>query len=135
MKYEKLISGIFAIFGGIANYLWGGWDMFLKTLLLFMVLDYILGIMCGTKDKKLSSETAFKGIFKKIAILIVIAVAVSIDQITNAQGLVRGTVIFFYAGLEGISILENATRIGVPVPDRLKDTLVQLKDGNKKGGN
>lgn len=132
MKLDRVFSSIVAIFGSAVNYLWGGWDMALRTLLLFMLLDYILGVICGFKDKKLSSDVAFKGIFKKITILIVAAVAVSLDNMTNAQGLIRGLVIFFYMGLEGISILENAARMGVPIPEKLKDVLVQLKEGNKK---
>lgn len=132
MKWDKVTSSIIAICGGIANYLWGGWDMALRTLLLFMVLDYVLGVICGYKEQKLSSEVAFKGIFKKITILIVVAVGVAIDNAVNTQGLIRSMVIFFYAGLEGISILENAGRMGVPIPEKLKEALVQLKEGNKK---
>lgn len=132
MKLDKVLSSIIAISGSLANYLWGGWDMALRTLLLFMALDYILGVICGVRDKKLSSDTAFKGIFKKVTILIVVAVGVSIDGVTNADGLIRSLVLFFYIALEGISILENAGRMGVPIPEKLKDALVQLKDGNKK---
>jgi len=128
MKTNRTISAIVAIFGSAANYLWGGWDMALKTLLLFMLLDYILGVMCGTKNKELSSQVAFKGIFKKITILVVLAVAVNLDCVTNADGLIRGLVCFYYIGLEGISILENAAEIGVLIPERLKDMLAQLKD-------
>jgi len=126
MKTDRFFSSVIAIFGSMVNYLWGGWDMALRTLLLFMLLDYILGVICGIRDKKLSSDTAYKGIFKKITILIVVAVGVSLDNITNAQGLIRGLVIFFYMGLEGISILENAARMGVPIPDKLKDVLKYL---------
>ena len=129
MKTNRTISAIVAIFGSAANYLWGGWDVALKTLLLFMLLDYILGVTCGIKNKKLSSEVAFRGIFKKITILVVLAVAVSMDGITNADGFVRGLVCFYYIGLEGISILENAAEIGVLIPEKLKDILIQLKDG------
>ncbi len=129
MKTNRIISAIVAIFGSAANYLWGGWDMALRTLLIFMALDYILGVTCGIKNKKLSSEVAFRGIFKKITILVVLAVAVSMDGITNADGFVRGLVCFYYIGLEGISILENAAEIGVLIPEKLKDILIQLKDG------
>lgn len=129
MKTNRTISAIVAIFGSAANYLWGGWDMALRTLLIFMALDYILGVTCGIKNKKLSSEVAFRGIFKKITILVVLAVAVSMDGITNADGFVRGLVCFYYIGLEGISILENAAEIGVLIPEKLKDILIQLKDG------
>lgn len=132
MKWDKTISGIIAVFGGTVNYLWGGWDMALRTLLLFMLLDYILGVICGFQDKKLSSDTAFKGIIKKITMLIIVAVAVSVDNVVNAQGLIRGLALFYYIGTEGISILENGGKLGIPIPEKLKDALIQLKEGNKK---
>ena len=132
MKWDKVVSVSIAVCGSLANYLWGGWDMALRTLFLFMILDYVLGVICGFKEKKLSSEIAFRGILKKITILIVVAVAVHLDNAFNTQGTIRSMAIFFYAGLEGISILENAGRMGVPIPDKLKDALIQLKEGNKK---
>lgn len=132
MKWDKITSSIIAVCGGLANYIWGGWDMALRTLLLFMVLDYVLGVICGFKEQKLSSGTAFKGILKKVTILMVIAVGVAIDGAVNTEGIIRSMVIFFYAGLEGISILENAGRMGVPIPEQLKNALIQLKEGNKK---
>lgn len=132
MKWDKIASAIFALTGSIVNYLLGGWDLALKTLLLFMALDYILGVLCGGKKKKLSSEIAFNGILKKVAILAVVTVAVGLDQAVNGQGLLRSLVLFFYIGLEGISILENATLLGAPIPDELRDKLLQLKEGNKK---
>lgn len=132
MKWDKTVSSVIAILGGLVNYLWGGWDMALRTLFLFMVLDYVLGVICGFKEQELSSEVAFKGILKKITILIIVAVAVSLDNTFNTQGTIRSMTIFFYAGLEGISILENAGRMGVPIPEKLKEALIQLKEGNKK---
>lgn len=132
MKWDKILSIVIAVIGSIVNYLLGGWDLALKTLLVFMALDYVLGVLCGGKKKKLSSQVAFNGILKKVAILAVVAVAVSLDNVINGQGLLRGLVLFFYIGLEGISILENATILGVPVPERLNDALEQLKEGNKK---
>lgn len=132
MKWDKTVSGIIAILGSLVNYLWGGWDMALRTLITFMVLDYVLGVICGFSDKELSSQVAFKGILKKVAILAVVTVAVNIDVATNMDGIIRGAVIFFYIGLEGISILENAARLDAPIPPKLKDALIQLKEGNKK---
>lgn len=132
MKWDKIVSGIIGIGGSLVNYLWGGWDMTLKILITFMVLDYVLGVICGFKEKQLSSETAFNGILKKVTILIIVAVGTSIDNTLNAQGVIRSAVMFFYVGLEGISITENAGRMGVPIPEQLKDALVQLKEGNKK---
>lgn len=132
MKWDKIVSSIMAVFGSLTTYLWGGWDMVLNTFVSFMILDYILGVMCGFKEKKLSSVTAFNGIFKKITMLIIVAVAVKIDNVFKAQGLIRNATLFFYISIEGISIIENASRMGVPIPTKLKDALIQLKEGNKK---
>ena len=132
VKWDKIVSSIMAVFGSLATYLWGGWDMVLNTFVSFMILDYILGVMCGFKEKKLSSVTAFNGIFKKITMLIIVAVAVKIDIVFNAQGLIRNATLFFYISIEGISIIENSSRMGVPIPTKLKDALIQLKEGNKK---
>lgn len=132
MKWDKTVSSILAVTGSCVNYLWGGLDVALKSVLLFMFFDYILGVLCGFKDKNLSSQIAFKGIARKVAILVIIAVSVLVDELVGTNGLMRSLVIFFYVGLEGISILENASKLGAPVPERLKDALIQLKDGNKK---
>lgn len=132
MRWNKVISMCIAGFGAAANYLWGGVDLALKTLLLFMLLDYITGLICATKDKCLSSAIGFNGILKKVMILIVVAVAVNIDGIINTNGMTRSLVIFFYVSMEGISILENAARMNVGVPDELREKLLQLKDGGKK---
>lgn len=133
MKWDKITSIIVGGAGACANYFFGGFDMALKTLLLLMVLDYITGLICAGKDKNLSSSAGFKGLGKKIIILIIVGVGVSVDNTTGANGIIRSMVIFFYASMEGISILENATRAGVPVPEQLKQMLIQLKEGNKKG--
>ena len=132
MKWDKILSSGVGICGVMANYLWGGWDVALKTLLLFMLLDYITGLICATKDKQLSSAIGFNGILKKVMILIVVAVAVNVDSIVGTSGLARSLVIFFYVSMEGISILENAARMDVGIPDTLKDLLLQLKEGEKK---
>lgn len=132
MKWDKVTSMGVAGFGTMTNYLWGGVDLALKTLLLFMLLDYITGLICATKDSRLSSAIGFNGILKKVMILIVVAVAFNLDNIVNTDGLVKSLVVFFYVSMEGISILENAARMNVGVPDELRDKLLQLKDGGKK---
>lgn len=132
MKWDKFVSLGVAGVGTVAAKYLGGADEILTVLISLMVLDYILGLMCGFRERKLSSETGFYGILKKMTILIIIAVAVAIDTQTNSQGLIRNMAIYFYAAMEGISILENAGRIGVPIPEKLKDALLQLKEGNKK---
>ncbi|MDU1348254.1 holin family protein [uncultured Clostridium sp.] len=132
LQWDRFISTVVAGAGACANYFFGGLDMALRTLLLLMVLDYITGLICAGKDNKLSSSIGFKGLGKKMLILIIVAVGVSVDNISGTNGIIRSLVIFFYASMEGISILENATRAGVPIPDKLKDMLIQLKEGNKK---
>ena len=132
MTWDKKIASMLAIGGTLIVELLGGWDMAIYVLLLFMVIDYLTGIMRAIKDKELSSAIGINGIFKKMMILCIIAVAVGIDDITGTDGAIRMLAILFYAGMEGISILENAARLGVPVPDKLKDVLLQLKEGNKK---
>lgn len=132
MKWDKILSSGIAGCGTLVNYLWGGADVALKTLLLFMLLDYLTGLICATKEKCLSSGIGFNGILKKVMILIVVAVAFNLDNIINTDGLVKSLVIFFYVGMEGISILENAARMNVGVPDELRDKLLQLRDREKK---
>jgi len=128
---KKIALGISIIGTIIAKWL-GGWDMATQVLVLFMTMDYLTGITRAFMDKVLSSAVGINGILKKIAILVVVAVAVGIDNITGAQGVVRLAAIWFYIGMEGISILENAACIGVPIPDKIKDALLQIKDGGKK---
>lgn len=132
MKWDRIVSLWMAGFGTMANYLWGGVDVALKTLLLFMLFDYLTGLICATKDNYLSSAIGFSGILKKVTILIIVAVAFNLDNIINTDGLVRSLVIFFYVSMEGISILENAARMNVGVPDKLREKLLQLKEGGKK---
>lgn len=132
MKWDKILSTTIAGLGACANYFFGGLDMALNTLLTLMLLDYITGLICAGKDKTLSSSIGFVGLCKKIIILIIVALGVKVDNITGSTGTIRTLVIFFYASMEGISILENATRAGVPVPEQLKEMLIQLKEGNKK---
>ena len=131
MKWDKVISGVIGGLGAGINYLYGGYDIAFKTLILFMFLDYVTGIICAIKEKKLSSEIGFKGLLKKITMLIVVAVGVQTDILINSGGSVRSLVIFFYASMEAISILENAARMDVFVPKKLKEILLQLNEGKK----
>ncbi|HCT64216.1 MAG TPA: holin [Lachnospiraceae bacterium] len=124
-----VIQWIFASIGGCLGYFFGGFDGFLYALLVFVVIDYITGIMVAILEKKLSSEVGFRGIFKKVLIFSFVAIGQIVDTQLIGQGSVlRTAVIFFYISNEGISILENATIIGLPVPEKLKDVLVQLKN-------
>lgn len=115
--------------GGWLGYFLGGWDGFLYALLAFVVIDYVTGIMCAVLDKKLSSEVGFRGIFKKVLIFSLVAIGHIIDKSVIGDGsVIRTAVIFFYLSNEGVSILENSSKIGLPIPEKLKDVLFQLRE-------
>ena len=121
----------FAAIGGWLGYFVGGADGLMITLLVFMVLDYITGVMCGIVDKKLSSEVGFKGLFRKVLIFALVGVGHIVDtSVVGTGGALRSAIICFYLSNEGLSMLENATHLGLPVPDKLQDILAQLH--NKK---
>ncbi len=129
----NIIKAIFTAIGGYLGYVLGGHDSFLYALVAFVVIDYITGIMLGIIRKELSSEIGFKGIFKKVMIFLMVAIGQTIDaHLIKNGGAIRTAVIFFYISNEGISILENSANIGLPIPEKLKDILIQLKDGDKK---
>ena len=116
-----------AAIGGTIGYFLGGWDGFLYALVAFVVVDYLTGVMASILEKKLSSEVGFRGIFKKIVIFALVAIGNIVDQYVIGEGLViRTAVIFFYLSNEGVSMLENAGHLGLPIPAKLKDILVQL---------
>lgn len=117
----------FSAIGGWLGYALGGWDGFLYALITFVTIDYLTGVMAAILDKRLSSEVGTRGIFKKVLIFALVAVAHVIDtQVMNNGHAIRTAVIFFYLSNEGISILENTARIGLPVPQKLKSILLQL---------
>ena len=126
LVWAKIQMGIAAL-GGWLGYFMGGMDGVMIALLVFMVLDYITGILCAIADRKLSSAVGFRGIFKKVLILMLVGVANIVDvHVVGAGSALRGAVVFFYLSNEGLSLLENVAHIGLPVPDKLKDVLVQL---------
>ena len=123
----------FAALGGWLGVLLGGLDGLLYVLITFAVIDYISGVMCAVAEKKLSSEVGFRGICKKILIFAVIALAHMLDAhiigtigVVGEYSAIRSAAIFFYLSNEGVSLLENITRLGLPVPDKLKAILAQL---------
>jgi len=132
-KIQIAAAGI----GGWLGYFLGGKDGMLITLIVFMALDYITGLMCAIMDKKLSSAVGFKGICKKALILMLVGVANILDIYVVGQGsALRGAVIAFYLSNEGLSLLENAAYIGLPIPEKLRDILEQLhnrEDKNEHG--
>lgn len=122
-----LIQMVFSAFGGFIGWFLGGNDGFIYALLAFVVIDYITGIMCAIADKELSSEVGFKGICKKVLIFALVGIGNLLDiYILGQAGILRNVVIFFYLSNEGVSILENASRLGLPVPEKLKEILKQL---------
>ena len=113
-------------------WLFGAWDLTIIALLCFMAADYITGVMLAITQKRLSSEIGFKGLTKKAVILLVIVVAVCLDRLIGGETWTfRTLTAWFYLANEGISLLENAAALGVPVPQKLKDVLAQLKDKEK----
>ena len=120
---------IFAAIGGWLGYFLGGCDGLLIALVVFVAVDYITGVMCAVSDKKLSSEVGFKGICRKVLIFLLVGIGNIIDvQVLGAPGVLRTAVIFFYLSNEGVSLLENAAHLGLPVPDAIKTVLEQLHD-------
>lgn len=133
MKMDKLfnqISILFGLIGGVLTYWLGGWDVLLKTIAFLAVVDYITGLVKGFYLKKLSSEIGFKGLLKKIVMFIVIAVAFVIQELIGGTIPLREVVIMFYIANEGLSLLENAA-VFVPVPDKLKSVLLQLRESEE----
>ena len=119
--------------GGWIGYFLGGKDGMLIALVVFMALDYITGLMCAIMDKKLSSAVGFKGICKKVLILMLVGVANILDVHVVGQGsALRGAVIAFYLSNEGLSLLENAAYIGLPIPEKLREILAQLHGRDDK---
>ncbi|MBD3948438.1 phage holin family protein [Tuanshanicoccus lijuaniae] len=121
------------VFGGVLGWLLGELDGFLYALVVFVILDYLTGIMAAIVEKRLSSEQGFKGIFKKITLFTLVALAHIIDnEILKKGGAVRMAVIFFYLANEGLSILENVTRMGVNVPPQLRSVLEKINEKEVK---
>ncbi|MDY2632367.1 MAG: phage holin family protein [Clostridium sp.] len=124
---------LFALVFTWLTWLFGAWDTAIRILILFMVLDYITGVLRGYINRELSSDVGLKGIARKTIILIVLIVAVALDRLMNTGNWIfRTLVCYFYIANEGISLIENCGALGVPIPDKLKSALVQLKDGEKK---
>ena len=130
--WAKVQMAVAAI-GGWLGYFLGGLDGLLIALIVFMVLDYITGLMCAIADKQLSSEVGFRGICKKVLVLMLVGVANIVDvHVVGTGSALRGAVVCFYLSNEGLSLLENAAHLGLPVPDKLKSILAQLHDRDDK---
>ena len=123
----------FTALGGWLGYFLGGADGMLIALIVFVALDYVTGVMCAIVDKKLSSAVGFKGIFKKVLIFALVGVGHILDtHVIGSGGAMRTAVICFYLSNEGLSLLENAAHIGLPIPEKLKEILAQLHNRGDK---
>ena len=128
-EFLNTIQLIFAAVGGWLGYFLGGCDGLLYALIAFVVIDYITGVMCAISDKTLSSEVGFKGICRKVLIFLLVGIGNIIDvQVLGSPGVLRTAVIFFYLSNEGVSLLENAGHLSLPIPEKLKAILAQLHD-------
>ena len=126
LVWAKIQTAI-TLLGGWLGYFVGGWDGMLIALVVLMALDYITGVMCAIADHKLSSSVGFNGICKKVFILMLVGVANIVDvHVVGSGSALRAAVICFYLSNEGVSILENAGHIGLPIPEKLKVVLEQL---------
>ena len=132
-EFWTTIQVVFVGIGGWLGWFLGGCDGLLYALLAFVVIDYVTGIMCAVVDKKLSSEVGFKGIFKKVLIFALVGIGHILDtRVIGSSSVMRTAVIFFYLSNEGVSLLENAAYLGLPIPQKLKSVLEQLHDRSEK---
>ena len=133
-EFWNIIQAVLTAIGGWLGWFMGGSDGLLYALIAFVVIDYITGVMCAVADKTLSSEIGFRGIFKKVLIFILVGVANILDvNVIGSGSVIRTAIIFFYISNEGVSLLENAGHLGLPIPARLKEILEQLHDRAEKG--
>lgn len=132
-EFWNTIQFIFTGIGGWVGYFLGGWDGFLYALVTFVVVDYVTGVMCAINYKTLSSAVGFKGICRKVLIFLLVGTAQILDvNVIGTGSVLRTAVIFFYISNEGVSLLENATHLGLPIPEKIKDVLQQLHDRSEE---
>lgn len=135
-EFWSFMQLVFSAVGGWLGYFLGGCDGLLFALLAFVVIDYITGVMCAIADKTLSSEVGFKGICRKVLIFLLVGIANILDvQVIGTGSILRTAVIFFYISNEGVSLLENAAHLGLPVPEKIKIVLEQLHDRSESEDN
>lgn len=126
-EFWNAVQFVFAAVGGWLGYFLGGCDSLLYALVSFVVIDYITGVMCAINDKKLSSQVGFRGICRKVLIFLMVGIANILDvHIIGTGSVLRTAAISFYISNEGISLLENAAHLGLPVPEKIKKVLEQL---------
>lgn len=128
-EFWNSVQMIFTAVGGWLGWFLGGCDGLLYALIAFVVIDYITGVMCAINDHSLSSEVGFRGICRKVLIFLLVGIANIMDvNIIGTGSVLRTAVIFFYISNEGVSLIENAAHLGLPVPEKIKVVLEQLHD-------
>lgn len=133
-EFWNTIQLVFSAVGGWLGYFLGGCDGLLYALIAFVVIDYLTGVMCAIINRELSSAVGFKGIFRKVLIFLLVGIANIIDvQVIGTGAVLRTAVIFFYISNEGVSLLENAGHLGLPIPEKIKTVLEQLHDRAENG--
>ena len=133
--FWTMMKTAFAAVGAWLGYFLGGNDGLLYALLVFVIVDYITGVMCAIEDRKLSSAVGFRGLCRKVLTFLLVGIAQVLDvHVLNQPGVLRTAVIFWAIANNGLSILENAAHLGLPVPDQLKQVLEQLHDRAGKSG-
>lgn len=125
---KSFIEIVFASVGTVFIYLLGGFDIALQCLLIGIAIDYISGLIKAYNTKQLSSKIGFKGILKKVGILLIVMLAVLVDRVTGETGAIRTLVIYYFVANEGLSIIENLGQAGLPIPKVIKNALKVLKD-------
>ena len=134
-EFWNVIQLVFTAVGGWLGWFLGGCDGLLYALIAFVTIDYITGVMCAVADHNLSSEVGFKGIAKKVLIFLLVGIGHILDtQVIGSGSVLRTAVIFFYLSNEGVSLIENAAHLGLPIPAKLKAVLEQLHDRAEKDG-
>ena len=130
MKHmDKVLNSVIAIIATAFTFLFGDWDTVVIVLIGFMVLDYVTGVLVAYINKKISSKIGLKGLTKKFMIILILIGAVMLDRLmNNGTWMFRTLVCYFYIANEGISLLENAGNLGLPIPDKLKEALEQLQN-------
>lgn len=128
-QFWNMVQAVFTAVGGWLGWFLGGCDGLLYAIIAFVAADYITGVMCAVVDKRLSSEAGFKGICRKVMIFMFIGIANILDvHVIGTGSVLRTAVIFFYISNEGVSLMENAGHLGLPIPEKLKVVLEQLHD-------
>ena len=134
-EFWNAIQLVFTAVGGWLGWFLGGCDGLLYALIAFVTIDYITGVMCAVADHTLSSEVGFKGIARKVLIFLLVGIGHILDtQVIGSGSVLRTAVSFFYISNEGVSLVENAAHLGLPIPEKLKDVLEQLHNRSEKGG-